>query len=69
MYIYDAWGNLVYEVTNDDVANENNIGELAWDGIEPVNSEPKNGSYRCYIIAKTLDDKKIEKTGRFLIVQ
>jgi hypothetical protein len=69
MYIYDAWGNLVYEVSNNDISSKNNLGELRWNGIEPVNSEPKNGSYRCYIIAKTLDDKKIEKTGRFLIVQ
>ncbi|MBT8316688.1 PKD-like domain-containing protein [Lutibacter sp.] len=69
MYIYDSWGNLVYEASNNDISTENNLGELRWDGIEPVNSEPKNSSYRCYIIAKTLDDKKIEKTGRFLIVQ
>ncbi|MFK5959648.1 MAG: gliding motility-associated C-terminal domain-containing protein [Lutibacter sp.] len=69
MYIYDVWGNLVYEATNKDITSENNLGELRWDGIEPVNSEPKNTSYRCYIIAKTLDGKTIEKTGRFLIVQ
>ena len=69
MYIYDAWGNLVYEATADNVETETNMGDFSWNGIEPVNSEPKNEAYRCYIVAKTIDGKTIEKTGRFLIVQ
>jgi len=69
MYIYDAWGNLVYEASLTDVQSKTNMGEFSWNGIEPVNSEPKNEAYRCYIIAKTIDGKTIEKTGRFLIVQ
>jgi hypothetical protein len=69
MYIYDSWGNLVFEAPNLDVTAKSNMGDLGWDGIEPVNSEPKNEAYRCYIIAKSIDGKTIEKTGRFLIVQ
>ncbi|MBN4083033.1 gliding motility-associated C-terminal domain-containing protein, partial [bacterium AH-315-A23] len=57
MYIYDSWGNLVYEVSIEDVVETNNMGEFGWNGIEPVNSEPKNEAYRCFIIAKTIDGK------------
>jgi len=69
MYIYDSWGNLVYEASNEDVETESNMGNLGWNGIEPVNSKPKNEAYRCYIIAKSIEGKMIEKTGKFLIVQ
>ncbi|MBI9039855.1 immunoglobulin domain-containing protein [Lutibacter sp.] len=69
MYIYDNWGNLVYEYTSDDARTLENDQEWGWNGIEPLNSEPKNDSYRCYILAKTLDKKVIEKNIRFLIIK
>ena len=69
MYIYDNWGNLVYEYIADDATVLENDSDWGWDGIEPLNSEPKNGNYRCYILAKTIDQKVIEKNIRFLIIQ
>lgn len=69
MYIYDSWGNLAYEFTSDDATTLENDNSWGWNGIEPVNTEPKNGNYRCYIVAKTLDKKVIEKSVRFLIIQ
>jgi len=38
MYIYDNWGNLVYEYIADDTTVLDN--DWGWDGIEPLNSEP-----------------------------
>jgi gliding motility-associated-like protein len=66
MYIYDGWGNLVYEVSSEvSILNT----DWGWNGIEKGQSEPKNNDYRYYIIATTIDDKKIEKEGRFLLVK
>ncbi|MBL4744737.1 MAG: gliding motility-associated C-terminal domain-containing protein, partial [Flavobacteriaceae bacterium] len=69
MYIYDNWGNLVYEYTSENATALEKDKEWGWNGIEPLNSEPKNGNYRCYILAKTLGQKVIEKNIRFLIIQ
>ena len=69
MYIYDNWGNLVYDYTSTDATVIETDNQWGWDGIEPKNSESKNGNYRCYIVGKTLDEKTIEKTGRFLIIK
>ena len=69
MYIYDNWGNLVYDFNSQDATTIEIDNRWGWDGIEPRNSESKNGTYRCYIVAKTLDEKTITKTGRFLIIK
>ena len=69
MYIYDNWGNLVYDFNSQDATTIETDNRWGWDGIEPRNSESKNGTYRCYIVAKTLDEKTITKTGRFLIIK
>lgn len=67
MYIYDKWGNLVYEVSS---SVETVLPpDWGWNGIEPVNSEPVNGEYRYYIKAITIDDKTIDKEGRFLLIK
>ena len=66
MYIYDGWGNVVYEVSSEVTLLNSNWG---WDGVEKGQSEPKNNDYRYYIIATTINDKKIEKEGRFLLVK
>jgi gliding motility-associated-like protein len=66
MYIYDNWGNLLYEITSDTASLPTDWG---WNGIEKVNSEPKNGNYRYYIMAKTINNKTIEKEGRFMLIK
>jgi gliding motility-associated-like protein len=66
MYIYDNWGNLIYEVSSDTASLPADWG---WNGIEKVNSEPKNGNYRYYIMAKTINDKVIEKEGQFMLIK
>lgn len=66
MYIYDDWGNLVYQVTSDVNSLTSNWG---WNGIEIGKSEPINNDYRYYIIATTINDIKVEKEGRFLLVK
>jgi gliding motility-associated-like protein len=66
MYIYDNWGNLIYEITSDTTSLPADWG---WNGIEKVNSEPKNGNYRYYIMAKTINDKIIEKEGQFMLIK
>ncbi len=66
MYIYDNWGNTVYQVTSDVTILPEDWG---WNGIEKGNTEPKNNEYRYYIIATTINDKKLEKEGRFLLVK
>jgi gliding motility-associated-like protein len=66
MYIYDNWGNLIYEVSSDTASLPADWG---WNGIEKVNSEPKNGNYRYYIMAKTINDKIIEKEGQFMLIK
>ena len=66
MYIYDDWGNLVYEVSSDVSLLTTDWG---WNGIEKGQSEPRNNDYRFYIIATTINDKKLEKEGRFLLVK
>ena len=66
MYIYDNWGNLIYEVSSDTASLPTDWG---WNGIEKVNSEPVNGTYRYYIMAKTINDKIIEKEGQFMLIK
>ncbi len=66
MYIYDDWGNLVYEVSSDTALLPSDWG---WNGIEKVNSEPVNGTYRYYIVAKTINNKIIEKEGHFILIK
>jgi gliding motility-associated-like protein len=66
MYIYDNWGNVVYEVSSDVSLLSVDWG---WNGIEKGQTEPINNDYRYYIIATTINDKKIEKEGRFLLVK
>ncbi len=66
MYIYDNWGNLVYEFTSDVASLPTDWG---WNGIEKVNTEPVNGTYRYYITAKTINDKIIEKEGQFILIK
>jgi gliding motility-associated-like protein len=66
MYIYDNWGNLIYEVSSDTASLPSDWG---WNGIEKVNSEPVNGTYRYYIMAKTINDKIIEKEGQFMLIK
>jgi gliding motility-associated-like protein len=66
MYIYDNWGNLIYEVSSDTASLPVDWG---WNGIEKVNSEPLNGTYRYYIMAKTINDTIIEKEGQFILIK
>ena len=66
MYIYDGWGNLVYEVSSEVSLLTIDWG---WNGIEIQNTEPINGDYRYYIKAKAINDKIIEKEGRFLLIK
>ena len=66
MYIYDDWGNVVYEVSSDVSLLSADWG---WNGIEKGQTEPMNNDYRYYIIATTINDNKIEKEGRFLLVK
>jgi gliding motility-associated-like protein len=66
MFIYDGWGNVVYEVSSEVALLNSSWG---WNGVEKGQSEPKNNDYRYYIIATTINDKKIEREGRFLLVK
>ncbi len=66
MYIYDNWGNLIFEFTSDVASLPTDWG---WNGIEKANSEPVNGTYRYYITAKTINDKVIEKEGQFILIK
>jgi gliding motility-associated-like protein len=66
MYIYDNWGNLVYEITSDVATLPSDWG---WNGIEKVNSEPVNATYRYYISAITINDTTIEKDGQFILIK
>jgi hypothetical protein len=66
MYIYDTWGNLIYEITSDTASLPTDWG---WNGLEKVNAEPRNGTYRYYIMAKTINDKIIEKEGQFILIK
>jgi hypothetical protein len=66
MYIYDNWGNLVFEFTSDVASLPSDWG---WNGIEKVNSEPINGTYRYYISAITINDSTIEKDGQFILIK
>jgi gliding motility-associated-like protein len=66
MYIYDGWGNLVYEFSSEVSVLTSDWG---WDGVEKGKNEPMNNNYRYYIMATTINDVKIEKEGRFLLVK
>ena len=66
MYIYDNWGNLVYEFSSEVSLL---TADWGWNGIEKGKTEPMNNDYRYYIIATTITDTKIEKEGRFLLVK
>lgn len=66
MYIYDNFGNLIYEISSDITSLPLDWG---WNGIEKSNSIPINGTYRYFITSKTINDKIIEKEGRFLLIK
>ena len=66
MNIYDEWGNLVYEFSSDVSLLTSDWG---WNGIEKGKNEPINNDYRYYIMATTINNVKIEKKGRFLLVK
>ena len=66
MYVYDSWGNVVYEITSEVSALDSNWG---WDGLKKGNDEPKNGNYKYYIMATTIDGKVVEKTGQFILTK
>ena len=67
IYIYDNWSNLVYEGNSD--AQLRTKEDWGWNGIEKGSTEPKNGTYRYYIMAKTIDNKIIQKKGEFLLIK
>jgi gliding motility-associated-like protein len=67
IYIYDNWSNLVYEGNLDVQLGPKE--DWGWNGIEKGNTEPKNGTYRYYIMAKTIDNKIIQKKGEFLLIK
>ena len=69
MFIYDYLGNLIFEYTTTDAIALENDDTWGWDGIEALNTEPKSGNYRCYFSGKTIDNKVIQKSVRFLIVK
>ena len=64
--IYDHWGNLIYEITSDTASLPTDWG---WNGLENGKSEPVNGTYRYYIMAKTINDLIIEKEGQFILIK
>ena len=64
--IYDNWGNLIYEITSDTASLPTDWG---WNGLENGKSEPVNGTYRYYIMAKTINDLIIEKEGQFILIK
>ena len=66
MYIYDSFGNLVYEISSETDLLPTDWG---WNGIEKTRNTPINGTYRYYIISKTIDDKTIEKAGQFILIK
>jgi gliding motility-associated-like protein len=66
MYIYNEWGNLVYEFTSD---VKSLSADWGWNGIEKTKSVPVNGSYRYFISGKTKDNKTVQKEGRFMLVK
>ncbi|MDP3353651.1 MAG: gliding motility-associated C-terminal domain-containing protein [Flavobacteriaceae bacterium] len=67
IYIYNNWGDNVFEFSAqvDDIV----LDSWGWNGIEPKNTEPKNGDYRYYIQAITIDNKTINQEGRFVIIK
>ena len=67
MYVYDGWGNVVYEVSSK--VSLLSTDYWGWNGIEKGQTEPMNNEYRYYIIATTINDKIIEKEGKFLLVK
>ena len=66
MYVYDNWGNVVYEITSDVDALDPDWG---WDGLEIGNDEPKNGNYKYFVIATTIDGNVVEKTGQLMLIK
>jgi gliding motility-associated-like protein len=66
MYVYDNWGNVVYEITSGVDALDSNWG---WDGLEKGNDQPINGNYKYYVIATTIDGKVVEKTGQLMLIK
>ena len=66
MYVYDNWGNIVYEITSDVDLLDPNWG---WNGIEKGNDAPINRNYKYYVIATTIDGKVVEKTGQLMLIK
>ncbi len=69
MYIYDSMGNMVYEFTSADALSLESDDTWGWNGIAPLNEQPKTGNYRCYFRGKTIDNKVVEKNIRFLLIK
>jgi gliding motility-associated-like protein len=67
MYLYDTFGNLIYEFSSNDITSLPT--DWGWNGIEKSNSIPVNGTYRYFITSKTINDKIIEKEGQFLLIK
>lgn len=66
MYVYDNWGNVVYQITSDVI----DLGpDWGWNGIEKGNDEPKNGNYKYYVIATTIQGEVVEKTGQLMLIK
>lgn len=55
-FIYDRWGNLVFEMTTDK-------GNIEWDGKNQYGKESAAGTYFYVIKAKGKDDKEYEEKG------
>jgi gliding motility-associated-like protein len=66
MFIYDNWGNVVYEINSEVNALDSNWG---WNGIETGKDVPENGTYRYYIRATSQEGEVIEKTGQMLLIK
>ncbi len=65
MYIYDNWGNVVYEVSSE---VESLPEDWGWNGIQKGQDVPVKGTYRYFIKATSIRGEKLEKTGQLLLI-
>ena len=66
MFVYDNWGNIVYEITSEVNALDPDWG---WNGLEKGNEEPINGNYKYFVIATTIEGEVVEKTGQLMLIK
>ena len=66
MFVYDNWGNIVYEITSEVNALDADWG---WNGLEKGNDEPINGNYKYFVIATTIEGEVVEKTGQLMLIK